>query len=147
MSGQIGWGIQLQRGEGDDPETATFANIDCTTDLKGPSGTRDTVDVTCHQSPNATVEKIPGLLDWGEVTFDLNLDTKDPMIATLLDDLKGLDSRSWRILLDFEEDPGDHIDFVALVTKFELNFPVKDARQASLTLAVTGDVDIVAEAA
>lgn len=141
MSGQIGWGIQLQRGTGTG-STITYADVECTTDLKGPSGTRDTVDVTCHQSPNATVEKIPGLLDWGEVTFDLNLDATDPIIATLLNDLKGLDALPWRILLDFEAPTGPNITFTALVTKFELSFPVKDARQASLTLAVTGDVDI-----
>lgn len=40
-------------------------------DIDGPSQSKDVIDVTTHDSSGSYIERLPGLLDGGTVSFDL----------------------------------------------------------------------------
>jgi len=57
-----------------------YSTIAQVKDINGPNITRGVTDVTCHDSPDQGYrEKLPGLPDAGQVTFDLEWDPNDSM--------------------------------------------------------------------
>ena len=67
---------------------ATIGNI---TSISGPSQARDSIDISTMDSSDKWREFIPGMLDAGEVTFDVNYDatageTADDLQAAIDDD-------------------------------------------------------------
>lgn len=107
-------------------------------DVSGPSLSLETIEVTSHSSLDGWKEYIAGLLDAGEVSFDINY---VPTAATHKNASGGLlyllgqrslqaftlvfpDSTSWT--------------FNAFVTSFEPSAPVQDKLTASITLKLAG---------
>ena len=66
MSGAHGHGTTLA--------TATYTNILNIISITGPNQTRDSIDISTMDSSAKFREFIPGLLDAGELTFDVNYD-------------------------------------------------------------------------
>ena len=130
MAGIDAFGTQLLRGDGGTPEIFTaIANV---TSISGPGLSRETIDVTAHDSPDGWMEFVGGLKDAGEVSADINYapSKHDTLVADFDDDeprnyqLVFPDSTTWSIQ--------------AILTGFEPEAPYDDKLAASLTFKVTG---------
>ena len=127
MSGENAFGTQLLRYNG-----ATFVAIASITSLSGPGLSRETIDVTAHDSPDAWMEFIGGLKDGGEVSADIN---RRPGVHDLLiQDFSDDDPRSYRM----QWPTGNYWEFDAILTGYEPDSPYDDKLSASLTWKVTG---------
>lgn len=127
-------GTLLKMGDG--APTEAFTTIAEVLDISGPSGTTNMHDVSSHSS-GSHVEKLPGLMDEGQITFDIN-EIKDEGTH---DSTTGLEAkRRNRTLTNFQMiDPdGDGVEFSAYVTNFSKSRPVDGPKRASITLEITG---------
>jgi predicted secreted protein len=132
MPGIDGFGAQLQRGDGGAPEVFTpIANV---TNVGGPGLSRNTIDVTSHDSPDAWMEFVGGLKDGGEVSLDVNYDPAkhDELVADFDDE----DPRSYRVV--FPTEPPATWGIRAVMTGFEPSAPHDDKLAASLNFKVSG---------
>ena len=75
--GESSFGTLLQRGDGAAP-TEAFTTIGEVLNIGGPSLAQEVVDVTSHSSPGAFRQKVGGLLDAGEISFDINFGPTEP---------------------------------------------------------------------
>lgn len=136
MSGIDGFGTVLARESDSSPGTyIAIANL---TSIGGPSISRETIDVTAHDSPNGYMQFLGGLKDPGEVTCDANY---DPAVHdALVDDLE-VQGINYRITWP----DGSTCTFPAILTGFEPTAPHDDKLSASLTWKVTGKPTFVEE--
>lgn len=70
MTGQLGFGIQIRVGATAAAATATVLLGNCT-EIPFPPVTRESIDVTSHDSPGGVREYIPGLKDTGELSITM----------------------------------------------------------------------------
>lgn len=132
MPGLNAFGTELQRGSGTGTETFTpIANV---TSIKGPELSRETIDVTAHNSTDAWMEFVGGLKDGGEVSLDVNYDPAlhDALVA----DFDDVDPRNYK--LSFPVTPAVVWSFSAIMTEFSSEAPYDDKLAASLTFKVSG---------
>lgn len=103
-----------------------------------PAMSRDSVDVTHEQSPNAWREKIPGLKDAGEVSLELNFVPGGLAIQQLMSEfaLEGAEATLPRRIV-FPD--GSRFDFNAFLTGNEPDTPIDDKMALSVTFTVTGE--------
>ena len=133
-----GYGTMLKMGDGAEPEVhTTIAEVK---DISGPGYETGTHDVTNQSSPGAVREFIAGLIDAGEVTFDVNWlpgnathDASTGLLAAQL--ARAL--KSFQLVWP-QFTPNEQCAFDALVTGFEVSSPVDDPLSASITLKVSG---------
>jgi predicted secreted protein len=131
------FGTLLKKGDGGSPES--FTTIAQVTNIGGPSLALDPIEVTCHTSTGGWKEFIGGLLDGGEVSFDINY---DPVGAThnastgLIADMVARTVRNFQLV--FPDTGSTTWSFAALVTAFEPSEPIDDKLAASVTLKLTG---------
>jgi predicted secreted protein len=127
VAGEDGFGTQLLRFNG-----STFESIASLTSISGPGLSRETIDVTAHDSPDAWMEFLGGLKDGGEVSCDANRrpSVHDVLIADFEDD----DARTYRM----EWRSGAAWTFDGILTGYECDSPYDDKLSASLTWKVTG---------
>lgn len=132
MAGIDAFGVQLKRGDGAEPEVFTaIANL---TNLEDGGRTRNTIDVTAHDSPNKYMEFVGGLIDPGEVTIDINY---DPAVHDVLEnDLEDEDPRNYQVV--FPDVGATTFSFAAVMTGFSKSAPTDDKLSASLTFKVSG---------
>jgi hypothetical protein len=134
----IGWGTQVQRGNGDgDPTTGvgeTFENITEVTAGQPPQDTADEIEVTHFESPNRRKEFIQGMIDSGEATITVNY---QPGVHEkhneLVEDFEAGSLKWWRFVL-----PGniETITFKAYISGFVRNLGPNDALTADVTWRV-----------
>ena len=140
----IGRGTLLQRGDGGGPEA--FTTVAEVLNISGPSISRDAVDVTTMDSPDQYREFIGGLLDGGEVTFDVVYDPVDPTIepvAGLLSELalvSGQAATNWQLV--FSDPASTTWAFPAIVTGIEPAESIDDKVMLSVTLKISGKVTL-----
>jgi predicted secreted protein len=136
MSGQDAFGTLFQRGNGATP-TEVFTTIANVTSIEGPGRTRETIDVTAHDSPDGWMEFVGGLKDGGEVSVDINYDPTETT-HDLDDDFEDRDPRNYQIVIL----PGtaDEVTWslAGILTELSDEFPYDDKMSRSLTLKVTG---------
>jgi predicted secreted protein len=130
MAGQNAFGTQLQRFDGD-----AFGAIGSITSLSGPGLSRETLDVTAHDSPGAWMEFLGGLKDGGEVSADINRQPATHDVLTA--DFNDPDPRSYRMVWP----SGSQWTFDAILTSYEADSPHDDKLSASLTWKVSGIPD------
>jgi len=139
---RLGKGYLIQRGNGGGPEV--FTTIAELLDVDGPEMSVDSVEATHQQSPNYWREFIPGLIDGGEVSFDLNHNpdnaTQDATVG-LAADLKNRTVRNFKVV--FPSPSSKEWTFPAFVTEFSPAGPVADRQTASVTLKVSGEPTLV----
>lgn len=131
------FGTLLKRGDGATP-TEVFTTVAEVKDIKGFNASLSTEEVT-YQGATAA-EFVAGVVDYGEVSFDLNFDPAGTTHDGLFDDLTGKVKRNFKMVMT--DTGGAEYAFAAYVTKFELNAPVKGALTASLTLKISGAVTL-----
>ncbi|MGW0938877.1 phage tail tube protein [Streptomyces sp. NPDC002666] len=132
MPGYDGFGAALKRGDGAEPEV--FTAIANATNISGPGLSRDTVDVSSHDSPDKHREFVGSLVDPGEVTVDVNYDpaVHDALVADLLEE------EPTNFQLVFPSTPPVTWAFAAVMTGFEPSAPFDDKLSASITYKVSG---------
>lgn len=128
MAGIDGFGTILARESATPGTYVAIANV---SNISGPGLTRETIDVSAHDSPDATREFVGGLKDPGEVSADLNFDPAAH--DTLIDDL---DEQEHNYRITWPE--GTTWTFAAILTGFEPGAPIDDKLSASVTWKVSG---------
>lgn len=145
MAEYTAFGTILAVGNGETP-SEEFSEIAQVKDISGPSMSRETIDVTNHQSPSGYNEFLASVIDGGEVTFTVEYDPEDSTHdqTTGLLYLMGLTTtRNWKLIFPVETvTPGTYecLNFAALVTGFNPNAPVKGSLTVDITLKVAGAV-------
>lgn len=114
------------------PTTPVFAPIANITSLTPPGISRETLDVTAHDSPDGYMEFLGGLKDPGEVSFDVRY---DPSVHdVLVGDFEAAEPIDYEVAFP----DGTVWAFPAILTGFESDAPYDDVLSASLTLKVSG---------
>lgn len=133
MPGKDAFGTTLERGDG--LETGeVFTPIANVTNIQPPSLSRETIDVTAHNSADGWMEFVGSLKDGGEVSFDVNYDPA--LHDVLVQDFEDTEPRNWQVV--FPVTPVATWKFAAIMTGFEPEAPYDDKLAASLTLKVSG---------
>ena len=137
------YGTLIKRGASPTSPNQTFTTIAEVKSISGPSTKVTVLDVTTHSSAASGnyMEKLPSLIDPGEVTFDLNYVPSDATIQALRSDLTNRSKRQWKV-----QTPADatgasqNIVFDGYVTDFPLEFPTDDVMGGSITITITGAI-------
>ncbi len=108
------------------------------TNIGGPSATRDTIDVTSFDSEGGYREFITGLRDGGTLTLDM-IFTKTGYTA-----IKGdfENDAAVTYTLELPDTANTVITFDGLVTDFPVSIPFDDKVTFSVTVKVTGNIDV-----
>jgi len=134
------FGATIGIGTGLLATTPTYTTIAQVSALSGPSISGETVDVTTHDSPSGFRQFVAGLVDPGEVTFDLVFDydvgTHANASGGILYPLHQRTGRAFKIT--FTDSTPITVVFDAFVTSFEPDMSIDGAMTASLTLKLTG---------
>lgn len=112
-------------------------------DINGPNMSRDTIEVTSRDSTGQAREYLAGLLENGEVTFDL---VYDPDTTThsasasggLITLLAAGTSNNFRV--SFADTTATTATFAGLVTGFQPKMPLNGAQTADVTIKVSGQI-------
>lgn len=145
MDEHVAFGTILAYGDGENVET--FTKIGQMKDISGPNMSRDTIDVTNHDSPGGYREFLASIRDGGEITFAVEYDpgdsTHDQDTGLLY--LFGLDVRTnFQLIFPVESDNGYWgYTFSGLVTVFFPKEPVDGSITADITIKVGGAVTLV----
>ena len=108
--------------------------------ISGPGLSLDTEDVTTHDQTTAWEEQVGTILRSGEVTLDLVFDPGETTHAAALALLVGRDYESFELW--FPDDGNTAWTFNAFVTGFEPDASVDGALNASMTIKLTGEVEL-----
>lgn len=109
------------------------------TAISPPGMSRDEIEYTHHQSPNAWREFGKGLKDGGEVSFDINYiptNTTHNAATGLLGDFGTNTLDTWSLV--FPDTLATTWSFPGFVTSFEPDAPIDDKLSASVTIRVAG---------
>ena len=135
MAKYAAFGTLLKRGDGGGPEV--FATIGGVRDITGPGLSTETIDVTSHDSANATREFVASLKDGGEVTFDVVFDPDNTTHQNLRTDWQNRTVRNFQMVLP-DAAPATTWSFSGIVTSYSQNAPVAGELSISVTIKVSG---------
>lgn len=120
---------------------ADLINVPGVSNLTGPTGTKPQVDVTAI-SDNAA-QFIPGLPDFGDVSFMLHWDHSHATHAKLFAAYRATDTANSTVATRIVTAGGENVTLNGIVTGFSLNFAgANESAKADVTLKVTGTVTI-----
>jgi len=113
------------------------------TNITGPGISTDAIDVTAHDSASATREFLAGLVDGGEVTFEMVFDAEASASGGGASGLNIVEAKAqdrtlntWEVVANTTTDY--YRRFSAIVTSFSMQNPVDGAITASATLKLSG---------
>lgn len=138
MAAIFAQGTLIKKGDGGAPEA--FATIAQVKTISGPTMRSALLDVTTQDSASGVIERISGLIDPGEISFDINYDPANGTHVALLADFLGRDQDNYRILMI----GGVEWEMLCQVVGFELAAPVDNVLSAAVTLAILGKPDFAA---
>lgn len=142
MSGVDAFGTQFLRGNGATP-TETFTAIANVTNIGGPDRSRETIDVTAHDSPGGWMEFIGGLKNGGEISLDLNYDPRETT-HDLDDDFDDAEPRNYQIIL-LPGSADEHTWSISgVMTGLGDEFPYDDKMGRTVTIKVSGKPELAA---
>lgn len=127
----IGYGTLFKIGDAGSPEV--FTAVAEVTSITPPGMSRDAIDATHMESPDKFREFIAGLIDGGEVSFDLNFVPGGASTTLLLAELEAPPGNKQVVFAT-----GEIFSFVGFCTGFEPEAPVDDKMTATATYKVTG---------
>lgn len=133
----FGLGTQLQSGDAQVPEN--FSTVAEVRSISGPTLTTDILDVTNHESQGGVREFKGGLIDPGELTFDLAFQPGEPTHgnkAGLQRDQLAKTTRNYHLV--WPPGIGFTWAFVGIITGLPLTFPIDEVITASVTIKITG---------
>lgn len=129
----IGLGITLEMADLVSP--GDFVTIAEVFNVNPPSQVDDVVEATHYGSPNRRREYIPGLVESGEVSFDMNY-VPGSASDVLINAAQGVEK-----VLRLTFPNGVSMVFNGIRQGYEKNAPLDDRLTATVTFRVTGDVD------
>lgn len=103
-----------------------------------PNSQQDDVDVTHMGSPNRRREFVPGLINDGEGTVELNYipgSTTDALIRTAITDGK---TRGYKVVLQKADGTNWEVAGDCIVKGYERSVPIDDRMTATMTVRFTG---------
>ncbi len=112
----------------DIPEVVSFS---------GPGGSGQIIDVTNLDS--TAIEKVMGLPDEGQLTFQINYVPSDAQHAALREARNAQALTSFQI--EFPDNAGTKWSFDGYVTNFTTSVGVNASIKASVTIEITGSVE------
>ncbi len=123
---------------------AAFTTIAGVKDLTGPSLSAAAIEVTTHDSADAHLDFVAGLVDGGEITFTLEFDPSDTANQVkILDDMQARTMCNYQIAFADDGAALYQMDN-CIVTGFTPNQPVDGSITADVTLKVNGKPDLTA---
>ena len=124
-----------------DPAGGTsYVAIGQVKDITGPSQTRDTIEVTDHDS-GGWKEYIAGLRDGGELTFTIGYDNANAQHAALLTSMGSSVIPAWELTLNVTS--GTAVwTFDGQVTGFTANTPVSGENTIDITVKISGSATL-----
>ena len=131
------FGTLLKIGDGASPEV--FTTVAELRTISGPSFSADTIDVTTHNTPTPYRRFIAGLLDGGEVNFDINFiptEATHGYTSGILKDMQDRARRNFKIV--FPDTAATEWLLPTVITGFEMSSDPADVLMASVTLKVAG---------
>lgn len=135
MTGMDGFGTTLSRGNGATP-TEIFTAVAGVTNIGGPGLSRETIDVSGHDSPDGWREFVGGLKDAGEISLDINY--RPSAHDAFVEDLSDEEPRNYKLVFP----DGTEWAVAVVLTAFEPTAPFDDKLSASITLKVSGPPEI-----
>ncbi|HEY0701266.1 MAG TPA: phage tail tube protein [Candidatus Acidoferrales bacterium] len=126
-------GSKLQRS----PDNSTFTTIAEVLKINGSGGKSDLADVTNMDSPSNFREKLPTLLDSGDVSFDCNWIPGNSTQTQLTTDFNNQTLLYWKILLP---NGTNGLSFQGYVTDKNFDLPIDKQASKSLKLTITGPI-------
>jgi len=133
---RIGYGVLLKIA--DDNSPANYSVVGEQTNVTPPSIAGDAVEATHMQSPNAAREFVPGLVDGGEVSIEINYVPTSAGVTTFMDLLRTVATCRIEFPLTAGQTVNAKWDFDAILTGFEPEAPIDDKMAATVTFKVTG---------
>ena len=133
MSGKTGIGTMFQK-----KILGAYESIANMTNISGPGSARDIPDTTTFDNDDGFREFISGLRDGGTLSFDM-LFTKDGY-EKMLDDFN--DDAAQEYAIFFAGQGEGAIMFKGLVTDLPLEIPLNDVIKCSVSIKITGEIDI-----
>lgn len=130
---KIGYGSVFAIWDG-----AAYDDVAEVTAITWPGYSRDAIDATHMASPDTFREYIPGLMDAGEATIEMNFvpSASDVIVAAMVAATAG----RFRIT----HPGGVTLVFSAIVTAYQPGIPLDDKMTASATFKVTGKPTLAA---
>jgi predicted secreted protein len=135
---EIGYGTIVEIEN--DATPAVYEKIAETKDVTLPDASVDQVEVTHNESPDRAREFVPGLIDYGDASFEMNYVAASASDVRLQELLNTGDKKNVRIT----SPQGSVMTFLAYVSGYSRRSPVGDARTATVNLKVSGPPTIVA---
>lgn len=134
------YGSLFKRGASTSGTASTnynFVTVGEVKSIKGPSTEVSVLDVTTHSSAASGNyrEKVPSLIDPGELEIELNWVPSDSTLQSIRSDMTNRTKRDWQI---WPAGASYSVNFTGYVTSFPLEFPTDDVMSASITVTLTG---------
>jgi hypothetical protein len=127
-------GVVLAMSYGESPTSfSTIANV---VDFSGPGGSAAVIDITSLQS--VAKEKIMGLPDEGQLTFNINLDPDSATHTLLRNARTARQECEFRITLT--DSTPTNLYFSGYVLNFSVSGAVDDVVKAAITVEIDGAV-------
>jgi hypothetical protein len=133
--GEIGYGAKLKCGATPAATEATIT-LGGITNVAPPSFSRTSIDVTNTESPDATMEYIPGLNDPQDRNYDLNWVPGNGTDLQLLAMTSEKEPRLFEIEYT-QVTPHRTCSFRAFLTELSYDAPIPEKMTASITLKPT----------
>lgn len=127
-------GVEIKRGDGASPEV--FTKIAEIASFDGPGGSAAVIDATSLDS--TAREKLMGLADEGQFSFEMNLVPDDTAQTGLRTDRTNRTLRNFEIALT--DAAATTLSFAAFVLEFAISGAVDDKVTANCTLEISGAV-------
>jgi predicted secreted protein len=118
-----------------------YVTVGEVTSISLPNISRDAIDATHTESTGGIREFIPGLVDNGEVSIEMNFVHQSASDTLIRAQFASSALSQCKIL--FDPSPEDGVSFNAVLTGYEVSVPVADKVTATLTAKVSGAVTVI----
>ncbi len=125
-------------GDGDGGVPEVFSPLAEVIDVSGPGLATDDIEVTNQDSPDFFKEYIPGLIEGGEISFDVNLLPKVAANARLVDLQLKRTVKNWEIQWTQFGSPNPTMTLPGYVKGWDPTSPNGDKATSSITIKVAG---------
>jgi hypothetical protein len=134
----IGYGSKFYLQALDDIDTSPtlYTEMAEVYNITPPNQQVDDVDVTHNTSPNRTREFIPGLIDPGECSFEMNFIPGSDS-DSILQELK---TAGQQVQCKIEFPNAETWEFLGSVKGYEVSSGTEDKMTATVTIRVSGDI-------
>lgn len=133
---KFGYGTLVKMGDGGSP-SETFTTIgELTGDIEFDGMESEEIEVTTHNNAinGRAKEKLPGLIDPGNLQFDINYVASDVTHIAVRAAWTSQTKKNFKL-----EDPyGNVVSLAGYIMSFPVKYPMNDAIKATIKIMITG---------